>query len=163
MPPLPNGRSFDGEHEAPGGRIPPPRSSVVSAYRPEWVSSASWLKSMSSVESNAGFAAPTASSRPMWKALPSHLTPESEGAPAAAQRATSRSSAPAPFPSTQSVIIAPVLNGPTDELALTAQGSGVPRGLSSRKLDVVPRLSNAPLRSRLIIAWPLAQVMRSLG
>ncbi len=59
---------------------------------------------------------------------------------------------PVPLPSTQSVIIAPVLNGPTDVLALTAQFSGVPRGLSSRKLDVVPRLSKALLRSRLIIA-----------
>ncbi len=118
---------------------------------------------MSWRESNAGFAAPTASSRPMWNALPSHLTPVSEGEPAAFQRATSRSSVPVPLPSTQSVIIAPVLNGPTDELARTAQLRGVPRGLSSRKFDVVPRLSNALDRSSWIIEPPLAHVMRSLG
>lgn len=87
-----------GLHDAPGGTTPPPRSSVAIAYLPELVSSASWSKSMSWVESNLGLAAPVELSRPARKALPIQRTPWSEGWPPTIHSFTARSSVPAPWP-----------------------------------------------------------------
>ena len=50
-----------------------------------------------------------------------------------------------------------------EELSRTRQGSGVPRGRSSRKLEGVPLSSNAPLMFSAIIALPLPHIRRSLG
>src|SRR5919107_3810585 len=123
MPPLPVGLSA-GEvgHEAPGGATPPPRSSVASRKRRDVEYSASWSKSMSSVEGNAGVADCSVELRPWWNTVPTCCTPVSDGAPAASHLGTERSSVPAPLPSTQSVTFAPLLNaGSSVELSRTRQ------------------------------------------
>jgi hypothetical protein len=64
----------------------------------------------------------------------------------------------------QSTTFAPVVNaGATVDVARRLQGSGVPRGLSSVKSLGVPRSSNAPFRSNLIVEKRLAHISVSSG
>src|SRR3712207_123659 len=116
---------------------------------------------MSFVESYAEAAPPAP--RPWWKALPTQLTPVSDGAPEASHLGTERSSVPAPCPSWQSTTTASVRSPVGDLLSRRWHGSGVPRGLSSLKFAGVPLSSKAPRMFRAIMALPPAHVRRSLG
>src|SRR5688500_1334158 len=119
---------------------------------------------MSSLDGNAGSAAPVAVSRPWWYAVPIHLTPVSDGAPILVHSDTDSGwSAPARVPVTQSTTFAPVANWGAEELSRTLHGSCAPRGLSSVKSLGVPRSSNASFMSKTIDAAPPAQVSRSSG
>ena len=111
MPPLPAGLSTPGAQLAPGGRIPPPRSSVAIRCSPDWVNSASWLKSMSWVRVEGGRRrAAGAAALVVDAADPAHAR-RGRGRPTRASAGTSRSCSPAPVPSTQSMTMAPVSNG----------------------------------------------------
>ena len=58
--------STPGAQLAPGGRTPPPRSSVAISDLPDALSSASWLKARSSVESKGGMLLPPPGPPPWW-------------------------------------------------------------------------------------------------
>ena len=122
-------------------------------------SSASWSKSMSSVESNAGLAGCSVDVAALVvDACRRSARPSSDGAPVvepARRRRGRRCRRPAP--STQSVTFAPVVNWAGRRArSRTRHGSAVPRGLSSVKSFGVPRSSNAPFMSSTISAAPRA-------
>src|SRR3712207_6643754 len=104
---------------------------------------------------------------PMWGTVPSHSTPSSDGEPIFCHSDTRSACAlPPTEPLTQSMIGAPVFrpDGLLFEVdSRTAHGSGVPRGLSSRKSFGVPRSSKAFFRLNIIVELIDAHVTRSSG
>src|SRR5215217_282489 len=166
MPPLPILLSTPGEHVAPPGRTPPPRSSVTSANLRDLVSSASCETKTSCVASNGGLTDCSCwFSKPMWWTVPFHWTPSSDGEPIFCHSDTIRLCAlPPTLPLWQSTTCAPVVKfGAAVDDARRLQGRGVPRGLSSVKSLGVPRSSNAPFMSSITVANRPAQASVSSG